>query len=112
MLYYVDVRFTLLQAEVDRRFVTELRALDAAAVAMDRRLGGMSEFQAQLTDVIARLESREYADARRAELLGRVEKLEAGQSASRARYSIAATVAAVAAVLITGFGFAIEHFTR
>jgi hypothetical protein len=109
---YVDIQFHLLQAEIDRRFVAELRAVEAAGAAMERRLDSMNEFRAQFADTISRFEPREYAESQREALRERIEKVEAEQSKARGRISAYAVIVAVAGVLLAVFGFAFEHLAR
>lgn len=109
---YVDIQFRLMQEEIDRRFIAELRAIEAAAVAMERRLDGMNEFRGQLSDTISRFESREYAESQREALRERIEKVESEQSKARGRISAYAVIVAVAGVLLAVFGFAFEHLAR
>jgi hypothetical protein len=109
---YVDVQLRLLQEEIDRRFVSELRAVEAASTALERRLDGMNEFRAQLGDAMARFEARDYAEAQRAALGDRLDKVEAEQAKARGRISAYAVIVGLAGVLLAVFGFMFQYVAR
>lgn len=109
---HLDMRLDMLQAEIDRRFVSELRALEAATAATDHRLNVLDEFRAQLAELTSRYETVDTADTRHKEILDRLEKVETEQARARGRISAYAVIVGVAGVLLAFFGFSLEHFVR
>ena len=73
---YIEHIYRELYTEMDRRYMTADKAIDAAALAMKERLDGMNEFRSAIGDTVSRTVTRDSFDAQVRESEARATRME------------------------------------